>query len=141
MLAALSTMVPISHVCILLVDDFEPWRQRIREILETRPEVRVVGEASDGLEALQKAEALKPDLILLDIGLPNLNGIEVGNRLRQTVPNANVLFLTQNNDAAVVRAALSHGAKGYAPLQRQAILNSLILLGCDFHALVLHTDC
>jgi DNA-binding NarL/FixJ family response regulator len=73
----------------------------------------VIGEASDGLEAVQKAETLKPDLILLDIGLPYLNGIETENRLCRLVPSAKVLFLTQNNDADIVWAALSNGALGY----------------------------
>ena len=73
----------------------------------------MIGDASNGLEALQKAEALKPDLILLDIGLPKPNGIEVEKRLRQLVPNAKGLFLTHNSDADVASAALSNGARGY----------------------------
>jgi chemotaxis response regulator CheB len=60
-----------SPVRILLVDDYEPYRQKIRSMLETRPELQVIGEALDGLEAVQKAEELNPDLILLDISLPH----------------------------------------------------------------------
>jgi DNA-binding NarL/FixJ family response regulator len=82
-------------------------------MLESCPEFRVVGEASDGLEAVQRAEQLEPDLILLDIGLPNLNGIEAESRLRQTLPNAKILFLTQENDAGLARNVLSDGAQGY----------------------------
>ena len=81
-------------------------------MLKTRPELQVVGEASDGLEAVQKAEELEPDLILLDIGLPTMNGIEAKNRLCRQVPRTKILFLSQNNDTDVVRAALS-GARGY----------------------------
>jgi len=103
----------MSDVRILLVDDLEAWRQRSRSILESQPEFRVIGEASDGLEAVQKAETLKPDLILLDIGLPHLNGIEAENRLCRLVPSAKVLFLSQDNDSDIVRAALSNGASGY----------------------------
>jgi DNA-binding NarL/FixJ family response regulator len=76
-------------------------------------QVRVVGEAADGLEAVQKAQELKPDLILLDISLPNLNGIEVASRICQVIPGTKILFLTVNDDAEVVQAALSNGAQGY----------------------------
>lgn len=103
----------MSEVRILLVDDLEGWRQRIRSILEGRPDLRVVGEASDGLEAVQKAKQLKPDLVLLDIGLPRLNGIEAEHRLYRVVPTAKVLFVTQDDDGDVVRTALSNGAHGY----------------------------
>ena len=103
----------MSYVRILIVDDHEPWRQRISSMLEAQPEFEVIGEASDGLEALQRAEELKPDVIVLDIGLPKLNGIETGERLCQLVPRAKVLFLTQLKNADVVEAALSNGAQGY----------------------------
>ena len=97
----------------LVVDDYDPWRRHICAELKTRPELQVVGEASDGLEAVRMCENLKPDLILLDIGLSNLNGIEVEKRICQLVPSVKVLFLSQNNDAELVRAALSNGAQGY----------------------------
>jgi DNA-binding NarL/FixJ family response regulator len=96
-----------------VVDDVAPWRQRVRSIIEAQPGLRVVGEASDGLAALQKAEELKPDLILLDISLPKLNGLEAEHRLCELVPSAKLLFLTQNNDPDIVQAALSNGAQGY----------------------------
>jgi DNA-binding NarL/FixJ family response regulator len=102
-----------SPVCVLVVDDYEPWRQRIRiSTLRWMPHTRVV-EASDGLEAVQIAPELSPDLVLLDIGLPNLNGIEVAHHLSKTVPDAKVIFLSQETDGEVVRTALSNGAKGY----------------------------
>ncbi len=101
---------PSSGVRILVVDDNELWRRQIRSILSKQEEFEVVGEAADGLEAIQKANALKPDLILLDIGIPGVNGIEVAKRL---CPCAKVLFLSQNNDPDVVQAALSIGARGY----------------------------
>src|ERR1700756_2260917 len=82
-------------------------------MLHASPELRVVGEASDGLEAVQKAEELKPDLIVLDIGLPTLNGIEAARQISGLVPAPTVLFVSQNSDADVVEQALSNGAKGY----------------------------
>jgi len=81
-------------VRILVVDDFERFRQFVVELLGKRPELQVVGEASDGLEALQKAIELRPDLILLDIGLPSLNGIEVARQMRSFVPDSKIIFLT-----------------------------------------------
>jgi two-component system NarL family response regulator len=102
-----------SPVCVLVVDDYEPWRRSIRiSTLRWMPHTRVV-ESSDGLEAVQIAPELSPDLVLLDIGLPNLNGIEVAHRLSKTVPDAKVIFLSQETDGEIVRAALSSGAKGY----------------------------
>ena len=80
---------------------------------ETRPELRVVAEVGDGLEAVQKAQELKPDLILLDIGLPTLNGLEAADRLGQVAPDARIIFLIQNSDRDVVRAVLRAGARGY----------------------------
>lgn len=105
-------------------------------MLQTRPELRVVAEVGDGLEAVQKAQELKPDLILLDIGLPNLDGLEAANRIRQVAPDAAIIFLTQNSDKDIVRAALSTGARGYI-LKTDAgseLLNAVavVLEGDDF---------
>jgi DNA-binding NarL/FixJ family response regulator len=104
-------------VRILVVDDYEPFRRVVCATLEARPELQVIGEASDGLQAVQKAEELQPDLILLDIGMPTLNGIEAAHRISRLVPAAKILFVSQDNDTDVVAAALSDGAKGYLPKQ------------------------
>ena len=98
---------------ILVVDDYENWRRQVLSLLQARPAWQVIAEASDGSEAVQKAEDLKPDLILLDVGLPNLNGIEAARRIRQRSPSSKIIFLSQNSDLDVVRAALGTGALGY----------------------------
>jgi DNA-binding NarL/FixJ family response regulator len=103
----------LARVRILVVDDFEMFRQFVGELLGESPELQVVGEASDGLEALQKAVELRPDLILLDIGLPSLNGIEAARQMRSLVPESKIIFLTQETLADVVQVALSLGARGY----------------------------
>jgi two-component system nitrate/nitrite response regulator NarL len=100
-------------VRILVVDDHEPFRRFLHLKLQQRPELQIVGEASDGLEGVQKAKDLQPDLILLDIGLPRLNGIEAAHRIMKFSPNANILFISQVNDAAVIAAAIGNGAKGF----------------------------
>jgi DNA-binding NarL/FixJ family response regulator len=76
-------------------------------------DVEIVGEVSDGLEAIQKAVELRPDLILLDIGLPTLNGIEVARQVRKLVPESKIIFLSQESSADVVQEALKLGAVGY----------------------------
>jgi len=98
---------------ILVVDDYKDWRNQVRLLLRARPEWQIICEVSDGLEAVQKAEELKPDLILLDIGLPNVNGIEAARRIRQLSPSSRLVFLSMENSRDVVEAALSTGAQGY----------------------------
>jgi len=105
--------VPVTRFRILVVDDFAPWRHSVRSMLQGHLELELVGEVADGLEAVQKAEELHPDLILLDIGLPQLNGIEAARQIRQSAPDTAILFLTMNSDADLVRAALDTSAKGY----------------------------
>ncbi len=103
----------MSFLSVLVVEDYEPFRRFIGSVLRKRPGLQIVGEASDGLQAVQKAKELQPALILLDIGLPTLDGIEAACRISRLVPSAKVLFVSQNSDADVVIAALSNGAKGY----------------------------
>ena len=97
----------------MVVDGFEPWRRQVCALLKTRRELRVVAEVGDGLEAVQQAQELKPDLILVDIGLRKLNGLEAANRIREVAPEAAIIFLTENNDKDIVQAALTIGARGY----------------------------
>jgi DNA-binding NarL/FixJ family response regulator len=90
-----------------------PFRRFVCSTLEKRGDLHVVCEVSDGLEAVQKAEELKPDLILLDVGLPTLNGIDAAREIRKLAPESKIIFLTQECSAEVVQAALNLGARGY----------------------------
>jgi DNA-binding NarL/FixJ family response regulator len=100
-------------VRVLIVEDFVPFRQFICSTLAKKPELQLIGEASDGLEAVQKADELKPDLILLDIGLPSLNGIDAARQIRKLSPESKIIFLSQESSADVIEAALSLGAWAY----------------------------
>jgi DNA-binding NarL/FixJ family response regulator len=98
---------------VLVVDDYEGWRRQTCLLLQARPELEVICEAADGSDAVEKAGELKPDLILLDIGLPKLDGIEASRRIRRISPNSRIIFLSQDNSLDVVQAALGTGALGY----------------------------
>ena len=98
---------------ILVVEDFELFQALICSTLEKRPELQIVAEVADGLEAVQKAEELQPDLIILDIGLPSLNGIDAARRIRKLAPKSKILFMSQESSPEVVREALALGALGY----------------------------
>jgi len=98
---------------IILVDDFKPWRRLVASLLKDNPDLEVICEASDGLEAVQKAEELQPDLIVLDIGLPKLNGIEAAASIRKVAPGSKIVFLSENRDSEIAAAALSAGGHGY----------------------------
>jgi DNA-binding NarL/FixJ family response regulator len=104
---------PPAQFRVLVVEDFHSFRKFICSKLAQKPEVRVICQVSDGLEAVQKAEEMKPDLILLDIGLPTLNGIEAARRIRELVPESKIIFSTQETSADVVREAMRLGAWGY----------------------------
>jgi DNA-binding NarL/FixJ family response regulator len=98
---------------VLVVDDFEAFREYVSFILQETAQFQVVGQASDGFEAVQKAREHQPDLILLDIGLPNLNGIEALKRISLAAPRSRILFLSHYEDQAVVSSALSGSSYGY----------------------------
>ena len=102
-----------SPIRVLIVDDYEPWRRYFATTLRKELGLQVIGEASDGLEAVQQAQELQPDLILLDIGLPTLNGIEAARRIREVSPASKILFLSENRSAGLAEEALSTGAGGY----------------------------
>ena len=97
---------------ILVVDDFEQFRRFVCALLTPKTEFEVT-EASDGLEAVQRADELQPDLIVLDIALPSLNGLEVARRVREFAPRTKILFLSAESSPDVVGEALRLGALGY----------------------------
>jgi DNA-binding NarL/FixJ family response regulator len=97
---------------ILIVDDFEPWRRFVSSALQ-KADSQILFEVSDGLEAVYKAEDLRPDLILLDIGLPTLNGIKAARRIRDLSPDSKILFLSEENSPEIAEAALEAGGVGY----------------------------
>ena len=125
---------------ILVVEDFEPFRRLICSTLQKRVEFQVT-EASDGLEAVQKAKDQQPDLILLDISLPSLNGIEVARRVRELANPPKILFISQESSSEVVEEAFRSGAAGYIHKPRVGSklllavetiqLGSRFVSGCD----------
>jgi DNA-binding NarL/FixJ family response regulator len=104
--------MPARAIRILVVDDYEPWRRYLSTTLRKQG-LQVIGEVSDGLEAVQQAQELRPNLILLDIGLPTLNGIEAARRIRQVSPASKILFVSENRSADITEEALRTGAGGY----------------------------
>lgn len=110
----------MSTIRVLIVEDFEPFRRFICSTLRKKPNLRVICEVSDGLEAIHKATELQPDLILMDVGLPTLNGIESGRRIRRLAPKSRIVFLSQEFATDTVQAAVDMGAAGYLVKTRAA---------------------
>jgi DNA-binding NarL/FixJ family response regulator len=102
--------MPIAR--IVIVEDFVALRQLLRSILGKRKDLQVICEVSDGLEAVQKVEELKPDLILLDIGLPTLNGLQAARQIHKLAPESKIIFVSQESSPDVVQEGLSL-AQGY----------------------------
>lgn len=98
---------------ILLVDDFGPFRELAALLLENHAGYKIVAEAADGRDGIQKAKELKPDLVVLDMDLPFFNGIEVARQIRCCCPDSTILFVTGNDDLEVACEALRAGAHGY----------------------------
>jgi DNA-binding NarL/FixJ family response regulator len=103
----------VPNIRVLVVDDYRPFRQFTCATLGKNAELQVVGEAADGFEAVQKAVELRPELIVLDIGLPGLSGLEAARRIRKLSSESRIIFVTQESSTDVVREALSLGGQGY----------------------------
>jgi DNA-binding NarL/FixJ family response regulator len=102
----------MSVVSVLVVDDVEDWRRLVSSMLRAEP-FEIVGEASDGVMAVLFAEQMQPSVVLLDIGLPGLDGIKAGAGIRRVAPDAKIVFMSQHFDPDIIRAALQLGAWGY----------------------------
>jgi DNA-binding NarL/FixJ family response regulator len=100
-------------VRILLVDGSELFRTAVSSLLREQPGYQIVGEAADGPKAIQRAMEIKPDLVVLDMDLSRLSGLEAARQIRCCSPNSEILFLTLNSDAEIAREALRAGARGY----------------------------
>jgi DNA-binding NarL/FixJ family response regulator len=98
---------------VLLVDDHALVRRGFRRMLEDEPTFQVVGEASDGLEAVECAEKLQPDVVVMDCALPQINGIEASRRILAARPETKILMLSMHSEDTLIRQALEAGAKGY----------------------------
>lgn len=112
--------VDVQVVRVLIVDDFVAWHSLIRTQLKNDQKWQIVGTAQDGLDAIQKVTDLRPDLVLMDIRLPKLNGIEAAREIRKLAPQAKMIFLSSNTDPGVVEAALDTGCLGFIPKWRIA---------------------
>ena len=103
----------MSPIRIVLVDDHEVARRALRSVLRANPNIEVVGEAAEGKEALKKIGELKPDIVLLDIGLPDISGIEVAPGIRSISPESRIIFVSQHISIPLAKDALRGGAYGY----------------------------
>jgi PAS domain S-box-containing protein len=100
-------------VRILIADDHELVRRGVRSVLRTRPDLEICGEAVDGREAIEKAQHLSPDLVVMDVSMPTLNGIEATREIRRLLPRIDIVVLSQHNSPEMMRQALNAGARGY----------------------------
>jgi len=135
----------ISQLRTLVVEDHKAFLDHITSMLREWPNTQIVGEVQDGLQAVERATTLQPDLILLDIGLPGLNGIEAARRIRKFAPNARIIFLTQESSPEIVHEAFNLGASGFVskslcykdlPAAIEAVLHGgrFVSTGLDGHA-------
>jgi DNA-binding NarL/FixJ family response regulator len=109
-----------SSIRLIVVEDFAPFRQFLCKMLEKWPHLQIICEVADGAEAVRKAAELKPDLILLDLGLPTLDGITAARQIRKLAPESKIIFLSQESSPEVVQEALKSGAQGYVMKTRAA---------------------
>ena len=115
---------PSAHLRVLLADDFEPWRSHVRSFLQSNTEWEIVAETCDGLEAVQRAQKLHPDVVNLDLSMPRLNGLQAARKIHQCSPDSAIVFLSGNSDEDMIAAALETGAIGY--VQKRELAAKLV---------------
>ena len=117
----------MESIRILIADDYMGWRNQVRSLLRARPNWKVICDVANGSEAVEMAEELKPDVILLEIGLQYLNGIEAAWRIRHLSPHCKIVFLSADNSLDVIRVAMSTGARGfvYKPRAQNDLLSAM----------------
>lgn len=102
-----------SRLRILIVDDHEIFRRGLRTVLETRPDFAICGEATDGLDAIEKTKALDPDILVMDVSMPRVDGLQALRIIREQSPRSKVLILSQHDSTFMLEAAVKAGAGGY----------------------------
>ena len=105
----------MDKIRVLLVDDHAIMRDGIRALLGLNEDIEIVGEASEGREAIEKTKELSPDLVIMDIAMPRIDGLEATRRIKKQNPNVKVLILTQYNNKEYILSAVKAGAAGYLP--------------------------
>lgn len=118
---------------IVVADDYFEWRGKVREMLRHHHDWKIIGDASDGWEAVEKAARLQPDIIILDIGLPHMNGIEAARLIRQKCPQTKIVFLSQQTGGEIIDAALAAGGAAFV-LKSSAARDLPIAMVCALHA-------
>lgn len=117
----------MERVRVLLVDDHDLFREGLAGIISAQPDMQVIGEANDGLEAFVKAQELRPDLILMDVQMPGLDGLEAARQIKQILPETIIVMLTVRDDDEKLFEALKNGAQGYLlkDIRSQSMLEML----------------
>jgi two-component system, NarL family, response regulator LiaR len=130
-LAVLVSEDDSKRVRILVIEDSASLQNSIASLVLTETSFEIAGRAFDGIDGVQKAEVLKPDIVVIDVGLPRLDGIAAARRILSVIPTSKILFLTANRDPQIVRAALDVGAIGFVvKAEAEELLPALKAVRC-----------
>jgi DNA-binding NarL/FixJ family response regulator len=103
----------VSAISVLIVDDFDPWRRFVADLLAEAGVAYTTSFATDGIEAVRKAVELRPNVVLMDVALPTLSGIEAAGQIREVVPESKIIFVSSLSDPEIARTAFRSGGRGY----------------------------